>query len=238
VASEPDAALGLAVGDVVVVEPGGLELEVVGRARDVNLFASPTAFGTYATFEDVVAASNPDARAPLPNALALAPAEGVTDDELVEAVNATSPEVDALTRADAATESPGVADVNRSFQIILGLFGLVVPIVTGLFFLIVTFQKAESLTLLRAVGIAGRRLVASLLVQVAVIMGAALALGTLLYLPLSQQRIGEIPLRFQGGAVLVWWVVLSTLGLLSSLLAAKRVLRIDPIEATTGAEVR
>jgi putative ABC transport system permease protein len=110
--------------------------------------------------------------------------------------------------------------------------------VTGLFFLIVTFQKAESLTLLRAVGIAGRRLVASLLVQVAVIMGAALALGTLLYLPLSQQRIGEIPLRFQGGAVLVWWVVLSTLGLLSSLLAAKRVLRIDPIEATTGAEVR
>ena len=38
------------------------------------------------------------------------------------------------------------------------LYGLVVPLVTGLFFLIITVQKAGSLTLLRAIG-APRRLV-------------------------------------------------------------------------------
>ena len=68
------------------------------------------------------------------------------------AINAQSDELDALTRADAADEAPGVAQVRQSFQIIFLLYGLVVPFVTGLFFLIITFQKAGALTLLRAIG--------------------------------------------------------------------------------------
>jgi putative ABC transport system permease protein len=114
------------------------------------------------------------------------------------------------------------------------LYGLVVPCVTGLFFLIVTFQKANSLTLLRAIGAPAGRLVASLLIQVVVIIGAGLALGTLLYFPLSQSALGGIALDFETGAVIFWSVLLMGLGLVSSLVAARRVLAIDPIEATTG----
>jgi putative ABC transport system permease protein len=103
-----------------------------------------------------------------------------------------------------------------------------------LFFLIVTFQKANSLTLLRAIGAPAGRLVSSLLIQVVVIIAAGLAIGTLLYYPVSQQALGGIALSFQTGAVVFWSVLLLTLGVLSSLVAARRVLRIDPIEATTG----
>ena len=39
---------------------------------------------------------------------------------------------------------------------------------------------------------------------------------------------------FETAAVVFWSVLLLTLGVLSSLVAARRVLRIDPIEATTG----
>ncbi|MFZ9017145.1 MAG: hypothetical protein ACO23O_09135, partial [Ilumatobacteraceae bacterium] len=55
-----------------------------------------------------------------------------------------------------------------------------------------------------------------------------------LYTPLSRQRLGGIPLRFETTAVIAWAVLLVVLGLGSSLVAARRVLRIDPIEATTG----
>jgi putative ABC transport system permease protein len=143
-------------------------------------------------------------------------------------------DLDALTREDAAAETPGVAQVQQSFNIIFLLYGLVVPCVTGLFFLIVTFQKANSLTLLRAIGAPAGRLVSSLLIQVVVIIAAGLAIGTLLYYPVSQQALGGIALTFQTGAVVFWSVLLLTLGVLSSLVAARRVLRIDPIEATTG----
>lgn len=108
---------------------------------------------------------------------------------------------------------------------------------TGLFFLIVTLQKANSLTLLRALGVPGGRLVRSLLVQVAIVMAVGLGLGIALYSPLSSATVGGLPLRFQTSAVIFWAVLLLVLGLLSSLVSARRVLRIDPIEATTGAGV-
>ena len=74
----------------------------------------------------------------------------------------------------------------------------------------------------------------SLLIQVVVIIGAGLIIGTLLYYPLSQSALGGIALNFETGAVIFWSVLLLVLGLVSSLVAARRVLAIDPIEATTG----
>lgn len=238
VASEADAEIGFAVDDVVRVEPGGLEITVVGLAADVQLNAGPALFVDRETFVQAVAARNPDAGDVLPNALAIEPAEGVEATQLTDAINAVSDDLDALTRPEAADEAPGVAQVRQSFQVIFLLYGLVVPLVTGLFFLIITFQKAGALTLLRAVGVPARRLVEALLVQVVVIVGAGLIVGIALYTPVSQLRLGTIPLRFETNAVLVWSAVLLVLGAASSLVAARRVLAIDPIEATTGVGVR
>lgn len=232
------------VGDRVRIVPVGVpggegpELEVVGLADDAQLQVTPTLFTSWSTYEAAARAANPDAEAILPNVIGLAPAAGVSEAELVEAVNAVSDDADALTRADAADESPGVAQVRQSFQVIFLLYGLVVPLVTGLFFLIVVFQKSAALTLLRAIGASGATLVRSLLVQVVLVVGGGLVLGTALYLPLSQAEIGSIALRFDPTAVAVWSALLLGLGLVSALVAARRVLAIDPIEATTGGGAR
>ncbi len=225
------------LGDTVVLQPGGFEIEVVGLADDIQLNVAPTLFTTYDTWSDAVRSVNPDAGEPLPNVMVAAPADGVTDDQLVEAINARSLDFDALTRDDAAAETPGVSQVQQSFQLIFLLYGLVVPCVTGLFFLIVTFQKADALTLLRAIGAPAQRLVSSLIIQVVIMIGGGLAVGTALYYPVSQLRVGGLSLRFETGAVIFWAVLLLVLGVVSSLFAARRVLRIDPIEATTGAGV-
>jgi putative ABC transport system permease protein len=234
VGSRADAADGFDVGDTVAVEPGGLEVTVVGVSEDVQLNAGPTLFVPYETYVRAVQSVNPDAGEPLPNVIAVAPADGVTADQLVAAVNAESDDLDALTRDDAAANTPGVAQVQQSFRLIFLLYGLVIPCVTGLFFLIITFQKARALTLLHAIGAPARRLVTSLLIQAAIIVGVGFAIGLALYTPVSQQRLGGIPLRFETTAVGIWAVVLTLLGVGSSLFAARRVLAIDPMEATTG----
>ena len=149
------------------------------------------------------------------------PAEGTTPAEIATAINAGSDDLDALTRQQAADQSPGVAQVRQSFQIIFLLYGLVVPLVTGLFFLIITIQKAGSLTLLRAIGAPARRLVNALLVQVLIIVGLGLVLGTALYYPLTLFDATSLSLRFDIGVVLVWSALLIALGLASSLLAAR-----------------
>ena len=159
---------------MITLLPGDLEITIVGVAEDVQLNVSPTIFTSYDTYVAAVQSRNPDAGTPLPNVLAVSPADGTTPDEVVASINEQSLELDALTREDAAADTPGVAQVQQSFNIIFLLYGLVVPCVTGLFFLIITFQKANSLTLLRAIGAPAGRLVASLLIQVVIIVGLGL----------------------------------------------------------------
>jgi ABC-type lipoprotein release transport system permease subunit len=59
-----------------------------------------------------------------------------------------------------------------------------------------------------------------------------------MYTPVSAQRLGGIPLRFETAAVVFWALLLLALAVLSSLVSARRVLQIDPIEATHGAVTR
>jgi putative ABC transport system permease protein len=236
VGSSSDFSLG---DRVTVLGPGGQTegtetIEVVGLADDAQLQVTPTLFVEWPDYVASVESANPDAGGVLPSAIGAAPVAGLDPATLAERINDSSEEADALTRQAAADESPGVAEVRQSFQVIFLLFGLVVPLVTGLFFLIITLQKSASLTLLRAVGAKSGLLVRSLLFQVVLVIGGGLAVGIALYTPLSQAQLGEIKLSFDPGAVLLWSVLLLVLGLLSAVVAARRVLAIDPIEATTG----
>ena len=74
----------------------------------------------------------------------------------------------------------------------------------------------------------------ALKVLINAVVGGGILVGTEIYTPLSQATVGSLTLRFNPGAVIGWAVVLLVLGLLSALAAARRVLAIDPIEATTG----
>jgi putative ABC transport system permease protein len=235
------SASDFALGDRVHVLPGGTAggaaevLTVVGLAEDAQLQVTPTLFAAWEDYVAAVQTANPDATTVLPSVLGVRPADGVTPEELVRRIDAASGDAEALTRQSAAERAPGVAEVRQSFRIVFLLYALVVPLVTGLFFLIVTFQKSASLTLLRALGAQSGVLVRSLLLQVVLVVGGGIALGVGLYAPLSRVRLGDVALRFDAGAVGLWALLLLTLALLSSIVAARRVLAIDPIEATTGA---
>ncbi len=237
VALESSADEGFGLGDTVRVEPGGLELRIVGQVLEIGLHASPTLFTTYGTLEEVLASSNPAARGLAPAAIGVIPEGGVSDAQLVERIDRAVPDAEALTRADAVTSTPGVAQIQQSFRLIFLLYGLVIPLVTGMFFLILTLQKAQSLTLLRAVGASAGYLIWSLLIQVVTVMVLGIGLAVAMYTPLSSRRLGGLPLTFQTGAVVFWAVALLVLGILSALVSMRRVLRIQPIEAITGAGV-
>ena len=234
VSSDADSDQGFGLGSVITIQPGGYTFTIVGLARDVQLNAGPTLFANYDDYVGAVRSVNPDALDPLPNVLGTAPINGVTDAELVTSINSISTDLDALMRDDAADETPGVSQVRQSFQVIFLLYGLVIPCVTGLFFLIITFQKSAAFTLLRAIGAPASRLVTSLLIQAVIIIAAGYLIGLALYTPISQLRVGGLALRFETEAVVFWAILLLVLGLGSSLLSARRVLAIDPIEATTG----
>ncbi|HAP75826.1 MAG TPA: peptide ABC transporter permease [Acidimicrobiaceae bacterium] len=240
VASAKDKDDGFGIGDTVtVIGPGGaLDVKVVGIADELNFSVAPTLFVDFDTFADakrIRGGVGPEVPVQ-PSVVAIAVADGVDPQTVVDRVNAEVDGVEALTRDQAVAQTPGVSSVRTSFGVILGLFYLVVPLVTGLFFLIVTFQKASALTLLRAIGASARSLVVSLLVQVVAVMaiGSLIAFGLYAFAIQGFSSLGVevevLPAVITSGAVLA-------LALLTSLVAVRRVLRIDPINATTGAGV-
>ncbi len=235
IATAPEPGFGL--GDTIYVQPGGYDITIVGLAENINYQAATTVFTSFESYEASVRSANPGAKGVLPSALSVIPSSGFDENEVITRINSEVDGADAATRDQAATTTPGVAEVQRSFQLIFALYGLVVPLVTGLFFLIMTLQKAESLTLLRAIGAPSRWLISSILIEVVIVVVAGLLLGTLAYLPLSSQNLGGIQLSFQGSAVVAWSAVLFVLALASAYFSARRVLRIDPLQATTGAGV-
>jgi putative ABC transport system permease protein len=236
VASAKDRADGFDIGDIVQVQPDGVYITVVGVARDIIFSVLPTLFTVFETFQDAKRVRNPDATVVLPNAAAVTLEPGVSAEEVVTRINERVDGVQALTRQQAVDGAPGVASVRSSFAVILALFYLVVPLVTGLFFLIVTFQKASALTLLRAIGARATTLVASLLVQVVVVMVAGSFVAFGLY-ALAIQGVKNLGVSIEIVPVVVTSAVVLALALVTSLFAVRRVLRLDPLSATTGAGV-
>lgn len=232
VASDGSADKGFAIGGSVQLEKGDRTIRIVGIARDINYSVNPTLFTTYATYEAARRDASPGVREVIPSAVAATVAPGSTPEAVAARINETIDGVEALTRAEAVAQAPGVANVSESIGLVVLLCFFVVVMVAGLFFLILTVQKAPALTLLRAIGVRAGSLVRSLLVQVVVVVVAGLSVGTLLgwlSLNVAGNNLGA---RVELGAVLQTGALVLGLSLLAALAAARRVLRIDPVRAT------
>lgn len=232
VASSGAGEDGFAIGEVVVVQPGGVEIEIVGTAAETSFSVTPTLFASYATFEAVRLAANPDARQVVPSAVAVSVSEGAGSAEVARRISAEVDGVEAATRDRAADEAPGVESVQQSLGVVLALTYVIATIVIGFFFLILTVQKTSTLTLLRAIGASARTLVGALAVQVLAVVAAGLAGGTVLaWLALQAADVG-IEARVSPGALVTTAVVLVVLAAVACAGAGRRVLGLDPAAAT------
>jgi putative ABC transport system permease protein len=236
VASDVDADRGFAVGQSVVIQPAGVEVEVVGLAREIRFNVLPTLFVSYGTYEDALAGRDPDVPAVLPSLVAVQPQDGTAPHELATRIDETVEGVEALARETAVAEIPGVEQIRTSFAILVGLAFIVVGLVTGVFFLILTLQKRDALTLLRAVGADARDLVAVIVVQVVTVVGVGVLIGTGLTGLAGLASTEEFPIALRPGLAAATGTAILVLGLLVSGAAIRRVLRIDPASATGRAD--
>ena len=232
VASDLDVDLGLDIGDVVALGPDeDVPIEIVGLAADLRFSVEPTVFTSFATFAAGREAVNPDAPFVPASLVAVAPADGVDPAELADRINAEVDGVEALTRADAVAQAPGVAETSQSFSIVFLLAYVVVAIVTGFFFLILTIQTQLAFTLLRAIGADGGVLAGAVMVQALVVTLVGILLGagaTALVAVLVDDDFAQVP---DPRTVLTTGTVIIVLAALAALPSLRRVRRLEPADA-------
>jgi putative ABC transport system permease protein len=233
VVSGEDAVGQFGIGDKITIEPGGVELTVVGLTEGGRLNVGPTLWTPWETYDQLVRLATPDTVIVLPSILAVDPAPGVTPAQLVRDLNDMDPSIEALTREDAAAKTPGRDAIQIAFLAVIGLGYLVVAVVIGFFFLTMTVQKEPSITLLRAVGAKGRYLVRCMLLQVAVVTFGGLSVGVLLLMAVAPLVRSTIAVTVDPLAIAQTAGPVMAVALLGAIPPLRRVMRIDPYAVVT-----
>lgn len=213
----------------------GTTLEVVGLAEDAAANVLPTLYTTFETYTAAVEART--GRSAPVTQVAVRAADGTDPAVLAARITQQVAGVEALERGAAVDALPGVSTITRSFGILYLLLYVVVAIVTGVFFLIITVQKRDSLVLLRAVGARRRDVVKPVLLQVVVVIGIGVAVGVGLAVGLLAAARDVFGATVDPSTAAGTSAAMLVLGLLAASGAVRRVLAIEPFEAVAGQEL-
>ncbi|MDH4117323.1 MAG: ABC transporter permease [Acidimicrobiia bacterium] len=166
---------GAEIGELL--EIGNTNLKVVAVADDATYAVTPTIYTDHTTWASVFAGEYPEAGGFAPTNLvgAIVDAEPA---EVAAAITAAVDGVEAFDRQAAAAATPGVSSISQSFGLIVGITFVIVVVVVGFFFQILTVQKLKAFAVLKAIGASGRSLAGIVAVQIVAMVGLGVIIGT------------------------------------------------------------
>lgn len=223
---------GSAVGDTIRLGADSVPLQVVGVLGGAQFAATPTAYTTLETFDQLSRAANPRAPFVPINAVAVKLAPGASSADVVRQIELAVPGTTAYTIAAAVDAIPGVDAISQTFTILVSLAFVVGVVIVGFFFLILTVQKLKAFTLLRAIGASTSQLALSVSTQVCVVVLAAGVLAILLTLLALRGIATGIPVSLSPAVAAATVLGVLAASLVASVLSIRRIASIDPAAAT------
>jgi putative ABC transport system permease protein len=223
---------GFVLGETFTVE--ATSLTVVGFADNATYSVLPTAYLPNETWAGVFAEAFPQAPFVPTNIIGVTLDDGADPVEVAATVQAQVAGVEALDRQAAADATPGVSSVSQSFGLIVGITFLIVIVVVGFFFQILTVQKLKSFAVLKAVGASNRSLATTVVGQITVmvVLGVLVGAGLLAGAAAATREVFAISVDW--GLILLTGSVVLAFSLVAGLFSIRRVVRQDPAEAAMG----
>lgn len=234
-------AEGLKIGDEMKVGPVRTSVTVHGWIDDANFLGQGGLWVDLDTWRTVASANRPDlglSDSAL-NAWVVTPADGVSAAELAASIESgddgdvgpeggDGPALSASIRDDAVEQLPGVKEQRSTFNAIIGTTFVVVAVVVGLFFALLTLERIRLDATLRALGSTSGRLIGGLVVQAVVVSVVSFAVGYGLSSALSAFTPPGVPVEFTTSRALFTLVGVTGTAVVGSLMSARRISRIDP----------
>lgn len=220
-----DLADEVAVGDRLDIPGADAALPVIGFTFAGTYGHVPIAYTALDTWQGLQFGD--DARGRF-SAIALR-VDGGVDVDLAALDEAAGTETG--TRADAYAGSPGYSAETATMTLIRGFLLVISALVVGAFFTVWTVQRTRQIGLLKALGASTAYVVRDAVGQLAVVLLAAVAVGTAAGLAVGGLVGEDAPFSFAAGSVLSSAVVLAVVGLTGSLVALRRLTRVDPVIA-------
>jgi len=226
VLSDAFADEGIEVGDELTVVGPDIALPVLGFTYGGSYGHVSIAFTSLETWQTLVYGENHRDRF---NAVALRD-RGEVDLAAIAEQNG----MDLYTKTGAYDGSPGFAAESATMSLIRTFLVVIAALVVGAFFTVWTVQRTHQIGLLKALGASTTYVVRDALGQLAIILSTAIALGMAVAVAAGSLIGGEVPFRLEAGSLISSAVLLIVAGILGSLVALRRITRVDPAIALTS----
>lgn len=212
---------GVKVGDRYTMGGSGVELPVLGFTFAGTYGHAPIAFTSLATWQRVQYGEQADGRF---SAVAL---NGGTDEQMARADAVAGTQT--VTKSGAYAGSPGFTAETTTMSLIRGFLLVISALVIGAFFTVLCVQRTRQIGLLKAMGASNgyvlRDGVGQMVILVALASLAGVVIGTALVALMSR---GAAPVELSPAAVATVLLSLILAGVLGSLVAFRRVTRVEP----------
>lgn len=227
---------GVGEGDVLLLGPQKVPIEVIGFVKDTNYLLQGALWVEGDTWREVQSKSRPDATVgPGVWQVVLANGDGPAGD-LADAIDAqTGGATTSLTKAEAEQSLPGTREQNATFTFIIVFAYLVVLLVVALFFALLVRERTGLLGVFKAIGANTWQLAAGLVAQAVLVALIAFALGFGVVSLLRPVIPPEVPISFQPSRAVVTLLVLVVVSVIGSALSLRRVAKVDPASAIGSA---
>lgn len=212
---------GVKVGDRYTMGGSGVELPVLGFTFAGTYGHAPIAFTSLATWQRVQYGDQPDGRF---SAIALS---GGSEAQIVKADAAAGTQ--SYTKTESYTGSPGFTAETTTMSLIRGFLLVISALVIGAFFTVLCVQRTRQIGLLKAMGASNgyvlRDGVGQMVILVALASLVGVAIGTAL---IALMKSGAAPVELSPAAVVTVLLSLIVAGVVGSLVAFRRVTKVEP----------
>ena len=236
-ADERLQAFGVDDGDVLLLGPARVPIEVAGFVEDTNYLLQGGLWVEPGTWREVQNKSRPDARVTEGVFQSLVATGEGSPAELAAAIDdATGGQTSTLTKDEAVDSLPGTREQRSTFNLIIGITFVVAGIVVALFFALLTLERVGLYGVLKAIGASSRQLVVGLLTQAVVVALIAVVLGISAAFLLGSVVPPQVPLQLRPSRAVTTAVVVVVVAALGGLVSLRRVTRVDPAAAIGSAQ--
>lgn len=238
VISATAAEEGIEVGDIIILDPSGIELLVVGILESQHTFGHvDVGYLSLRTWQEIKSGMRPGDTVPAHvyqefTAVAVQAEDGGKLDLAAgdEAAGTTS-----LTREASFDASPGYSAETSTLQLIRGFLYAISALVVGAFFTVLTIQRQPEIAVLRAMGASTRYILTDSLLQSIILLVISASVGIAIGLGAgSVISSTSMPFALEPGPIISATILLLVLGLLGAAVAVVRITRIDPLTALGG----
>ncbi|WP_104107938.1 FtsX-like permease family protein [Nocardioides sp. 616] len=236
VLSSTAADEGVSVGDVLVIEPMGAELTVVGIMEEQNTFGHvDVGYLPLASWQEISSGAGIGEEVPerVYDEITAVAVKGGDDLDLTAGDKAAG--TTSMTLEESFGASPGYSAETSTLSLIQGFLYAISALVVGAFFTVLTIQRKQEIAVMRAMGAGTGYLLRDSLFQSMLLLVVSVAVGVGLGLAAGAGLSGTaMPFALEAAPITLASVLLVLLGMLGAGIAVLRITKVDPLTALGG----